>query len=85
VAGRSTVGRNEDATSSQILESNITPSIAEEPWKTLSRGYKQSPSVNHTLYYKIPVIINRYGLLSNRGNYEGMVWDSRNTHELEKN
>jgi hypothetical protein len=35
------------------------------------------------LYYQIPVIINQYELLRNRGNYEEMARDSRNTHELE--
>jgi hypothetical protein len=83
VTGRSIVRRNEDPTSKQILESNIPSSITEEPWKTVSRGYKKPSSVNHALCYQILVIINRYELLRNKRNYEEMVRDSRNKHELE--
>jgi len=83
VAGRSIGRRNEDYTSKQYLEANITSHTNEEPWKTMSRGYNKPYSVNHASCYQIPVIINRYELLRNRGNYEEMVCDSRNTHELE--
>jgi len=83
VAGRSIGKRNEDSTSKQYFESNITSCATEEPWKTVSRGYRKPSSVNHASYYQIPIIINRYEQLRNEGKYEEMVRDSRNTQELE--
>jgi hypothetical protein len=72
VVGRS---RNEDSTSNHLLESNITSHITEDSWKTVSRGRKNLSSVNHAMYYQIPVIINRYELPRNRGSYEEMARD----------
>ena len=83
MAGRSIGKRNEDSTSKQYFESNITSCATEEPWKTVSRGYRKPSSVNHASYYQIPIIINRYEQLRNEGKYEEMVRDSRNTQELE--
>jgi len=82
VVGGSIEGQKEDLISDQTSESNITPNSDEKPWKIVSRGYKKLPSVNHTMYYQIPVIINRYELPRNSENYEEMVWDTRNTYEL---
>jgi hypothetical protein len=84
VAGWSINRRNEDSTSNHLLESNITSRITEEPLKTVSRGHKNPSSVNHAWYYQIPVIVNRYELLRNGGNYEEMARDSRKTQELEE-
>jgi hypothetical protein len=75
VAGRSIDRRNEDSTSNHLLESNMTSHITEESWKTVSRGRKNLSSVNHALYYQIPVIINRYALPRNRGSYAELAWD----------
>jgi hypothetical protein len=84
VAGRSISRRNEDSTSEQNLESNITSRTTEEQWNIVRRVYKKNPcSINHASNYQIPVIINRYELLRNRGNYEEKVYDSRSAHELE--
>jgi hypothetical protein len=64
------------------LELNITSPTTKKPWKTVNRGHKKPPSVNHTLYYQIPVIINQYEPLRNWGNYEKMARESMKTHEL---
>jgi len=39
----------------------------------MKRGHKKTPTVNHASYYKIPVIINQYELLRNRGKDEQMA------------
>jgi hypothetical protein len=75
VVGRSIDRRNEDSTSNHLLESNITSHITKDSWKTVSRGRKNLSSVNHAMYYQIPVIINRYELPKNRGSYEVMARD----------
>ena len=72
----------EDLISNQTSESDITTNCDEEPWKIECRGYKKSPSVNHTLYYQIPVIRNRYELPRSSENYEEIVWDTRSIYEL---
>ena len=66
------------------MESNITSPATEEQWKTGRRGRKKkTPTVNHASYYQIPVIINQYELLRNRGNDEQMAREPLKTHELE--
>jgi len=60
---------------------NITSHTTEEPWITVNRGHKKPPSVNHATYHQIPVIKNRYDLLSKKENYELMTCDSMGTHE----
>ena len=47
----------------------------------MNRGHKKPPSVNHATYHQIPVIKNRYDLLSKKENYELMACDSMGTHE----
>ena len=78
VAGRSTCRKEE---SNRNLESNITSHTTEELWVTVNRGHKKPPSVNHAMYYQIPVIKNQYDLLSKRENYELMSCESLGTHE----
>jgi hypothetical protein len=78
VAGRSMGRRRKDSTSNKILKSNISSSSTDEQWKTMKRGHKKPPTVNHASYYRIPIIINQYELLRNRGKYEQIA------HELMK-
>jgi len=59
-AGRSTDKKKEEGSSKRVLEPNITSPAADEEWKTVSRGNKKPPAVDHASYYQIPVIINRY-------------------------
>jgi hypothetical protein len=47
----------------------------------VNRGHKKPPSVNHETYHQIPVIKNRYDLLSKMENYELMVHETMRTHE----
>ena len=47
------------------------------------RHKKKPPTVNHTSYYQIPVIINRYELLINGRKDEHMAREPVKTHELE--
>jgi len=54
------------------LEPNITSPATDEEWKTVSRGNKKPPAVDHASYYQIPVIINRYEQLQN-SRKEGQV------------
>ena len=83
VTGRSIGRRKEDSTSNRILESNITSPSTEKQWKTVNRGHKKLPTVNHALCYQILVIINQYELLRNRGKDEQMAHEPMKTHELE--
>ena len=75
--------RNEGTTSRQIIHPNITSPSTEEQWKTVSRGPKKLPTVNHTSFYQIPVIANHYELFRNKGNDEQIVREPMRTHELE--
>jgi hypothetical protein len=70
VAGRSTCRKEEDPTSNQNLNSNITSHTTEELWIPVNRGHKKPPSVNHASYYQILIIINQYDLFSKMENYE---------------
>jgi hypothetical protein len=83
VAGRSIGRRKEDSTSNRNLESNITSPSTEEQWKTVNKGHKKPPTVNHASYYQILVIINQDELLRNRGNDEQMAHEPRETQELQ--
>jgi hypothetical protein len=51
VAGGSIGRRKGDSTSNRILESNIHSPSTEEQWKTVNRGHKKPPTVNHVSYY----------------------------------
>jgi hypothetical protein len=82
VVDECTDGQKEDLISNQTSEFNITSKSDDESWKIVDRGYKNIPSANHTMYYQIPVIINRYELPRNSANYDEMVWDTKNTYEL---
>ena len=83
VAGGSTGRRKEDSTSNQIFESNIASASTEEQWKTVNRGHKKPPTVNHASYYQILVIINQYVPLTNSRKDEQMAREPMKTHELE--
>jgi hypothetical protein len=65
--------KEEDPTTNQNFESNITSHTTEDPWITVNRGHKKPPSVNHATYHQILAIINQNDLLSKRENYELMV------------
>jgi len=60
MAGRSPHRKKEECTLKRISESNITLPSIEEEWKTVNRGHKKPPTVNHATHCQIPVIINRY-------------------------
>jgi len=76
VAGKSTCKKEE---SNKNLESNITSHTAKEPWITVNRGNKKTPSINHAMYHQIPVLKNRYDLLSKRENYGLRACESMGT------
>ena len=82
VAGRNKSERREDAIINQTLESNITSSDAEEQWKTVNTGRKKPPTVSQYSYYQIPVIVNQYELLRNKGIDKQMTQQPLETHEL---
>jgi len=77
VAGRSTCRKEE---SNKNLESNITSHTAKKPWITLNRGNKKPPSINHATYHQIPVLNDRYDLLSKRENYGLKACESMGAH-----
>jgi hypothetical protein len=82
VAGRNISGRRKYATINQTLEPNITSPYTEDQWKTVNTRRKKSPTVSHASYYQIPVIVNQYDLLSNRGRDNRMVHKPLETQEL---
>jgi len=87
VAGRNTNGGKEGPITKENPEPNLTSNGDQEPWKIVSKGSKNSISINYdphyqTLpHYQIPVIINRFEIPSNSEIIEEMVWDSRRIHK----
>ena len=64
------------------MEPNITSPTTAEEWKTLSRGNKTPPAVDHASYYQIPVIINRYEQLRNSRKEEQVAHEPMKSHEM---
>ena len=83
MAGRSPDRKKEECTSKRILESNTTSPSSEEEWKTVNRGHKKSPTVNHAMHCQIPVIINRYAQLRDSKKDEQVAHGPVKTHEME--
>jgi hypothetical protein len=82
VAGRNKSERREDAIIYQTLEPNITSSDAEEQWKTVNTGRQKPPTVSQDSYYQIPVIVNQYELLRNKGLDKRTTQQPSKTQEL---
>jgi hypothetical protein len=83
VAGRSADKKKEECTSKWTLELDITSPPTGEEWTIVNREHKKPSTVNRTPYYQIPVIINRYEQLRNRGKDGQVTRGPVKTHELE--